>query len=96
MKPQERFTNMNRYLLTSAIAAAALVALPATAQAGPPTDPPCVGEFFSANATQFGRAFAGQLSFLARNPEVLPNADNFGEGIQNLQDGTAVLFQACP
>jgi hypothetical protein len=87
---------MKRYLLTSAAVAAGLLALPATAQAGPPTDPPCVGEFFAANATQFGRAFGSQLSFLAQNPEVLPLADNFGEGIQNLQDGTGVLFQACP
>jgi hypothetical protein len=89
---------MNKFLLTTsaAVATTALVALPATAQAGQPTDTPCVGEFFSANATRFGTLFGSRLSFLAQNPEVLPLADNFGEGIQNLQDATGVLFQACP
>jgi hypothetical protein len=89
---------MKKKALAAAVSVMAAVGVVGggSAEAATPTDPPCLGEGFSAFASNFGSGFGQQISTLASNPELMPLADNFGEAIQNLQAGTAVLFPVCP
>lgn len=60
------------------------------AQAAKPAEQACLGEFFSFSAQSFGVGFGQTVATFAQTPA--PGLKNFGEGIQNLQAGTAPLF----
>jgi hypothetical protein len=72
-----------------------VVGFAAPAQAAEPVEQACLGEFLSAGAQAFGVGFGQTIGSFAQNPEQA-GLDNLGEGIQNLQAGTAPLFpDAC-
>jgi hypothetical protein len=72
-----------------------VVGFAAPAQAAEPVEQACLGEFLSGGAQEFGAGFGQTIGFFAQFPEVF-GLDNFGEGIQNVQAGTAAAFpDAC-
>ena len=89
---------MNRKLAArfgGAVATGAFVAvsLVGSADAAQPVEQACLGEWLSGEATTNGGDFGQQFSFFARFGSGFLPISNLGEGIQNLQAGTAAAFE---
>lgn len=88
---------MNKHLaarIAGALATGVVVAvtLVGSADAAQPAEQACLGEWLSGEASMFGGDFGQELSVFARFGSQFLPIRNLGDGIQNLQAGTAAAF----